>query len=396
MLQNNRRRKGGNGMQLKEINAINFRIYGAPAESAAGYEDAQQTLHDEDIRISSALWSYDEDVLVEPVTGVGVMFVRAEDGIIQKFLFDRMATIRAGVAFCILPYECRRAYRLYSRTERKVVPVTTVLSGTGFVPGLSIHTLYTVLYQEKEQHFTYHGDEYPFWEFLYVQKGQMEVEADGKAFELKQGQMIFFPPHKLHKQKSEGPNPLTFLSVTFDGEISHSDIIGSHPVYADDDCQKIIQSILKEDKEGDICADDMIVCELTRLMITVLRNIHADSIVTRIPPRLRVTVDNSYITECINLIHQNITGSITLPWLAKQLSLSPSYLSSLFKQKVGRSISEYVRLVRLEKVKDMIAEGRYTIAQISDVLGYCSPTYLSTEFKREFGISPKEYAKMIG
>ena len=42
-------------MQLKEINAINFRIYGAPAESAAGYEDAQQTLHDEDIRISSAL-----------------------------------------------------------------------------------------------------------------------------------------------------------------------------------------------------------------------------------------------------------------------------------------------------------------------------------------------------
>ena len=44
----------------------------------------------------------------------------------------------------------------------------------------------------------------------------------------------------------------------------------------------------------------------------------------------------------------------------------------------------------------MIAEGRYTIAQISDVLGYCSPTYLSTEFKREFGISPKEYAKMIG
>ena len=383
-------------MQLKEINPINFRIYGTPVESVEGYEDAQQTIHDEDIRISSALWSYDEDILVQPVTGVGVMFVRAEDGIIQKFLFDRMAVIRAGVKFCILPYECRLSYRLYSRSERKVTPVTTVLSGTGFVPSLSIHTLYTVLFQEKDQHFTYHGDEYPFWEFLYIQKGQMACELDGQSFELKQGQMVFFPPHKLHKQKSEGDSPLTFLSITFDGEISHADILASRPVYADDDCQKIIQNILTEDKDGDICADDMIVCELTRLLITVLRNIHADSIVTRIPPRLRVTVDNSYINECINLVHQNITGSITLPWLAKQLSLSPSYLSSLFKQKVGRSISEYVRLVRLEKVKDMIAEGRYTIAQISDILGYCSPTYLSTEFKREYGISPKEYAKMIG
>lgn len=382
-------------MQLKEINPINFRIYGTPVDSIEGYEDAQQTLHDEDIRISSALWSYDEDVLAEPVNGVGVMFVRAEDGIIQKFLFDRKAVIRAGVAFCILPYECRLAYRLYSRSERKVTPVTTVLSGTGFVPSLSIHTLYTVLYQEKEQHFTYHGDEYPFWEFLYIHKGQMDVEVDGKSFELRQGQIIFFPPHKLHKQKSEGKGNLSFLTITFDGEISHADILASHPVYADDECQKIIQSILREDKDGDICADDMIVCELTRLLITVLRHIHADSVVTRIPPRLRVTVDNSYITECISLIHQNITGTITLPWLAKQLSLSPSYLSSLFKQKVGRSISEYVRLVRLEKVKDMIAEGRYTIAQISDILGYCSPTYLSTEFKREYGISPKEYAKMI-
>lgn len=382
-------------MQLKEINPINFRIYGTPVDSIEGYEDAQQTLHDEDIRISSALWSYDEDVLAEPVNGVGVMFVRAEDGIIQKFLFDRKAVIRAGVAFCILPYECRLAYRLYSRSERKVTPVTTVLSGTGFVPSLSIHTLYTVLYQEKEQHFTYHGDEYPFWEFLYIHKGQMDVEVDGKSFELRQGQIIFFPPHKLHKQKSEGKGNLSFLTITFDGEISHADILASHPVYADDECQKIIQSILREDKDGDICADDMIVCELTRLLITVLRHIHADSVVTRIPPRLRVTVDNSYITECISLIHQNITGTITLPWLAKQLSLSPSYLSSLFKQKVGRSNSEYVRLVRLEKVKDMIAEGRYTIAQISDILGYCSPTYLSTEFKREYGISPKEYAKMI-
>ena len=95
------------------------------------------------------------------------------------------------------------------------------------------------------------------------------------------------------------------------------------------------------------------------------------------------------------MIHQHITDTITLPWLAKQLNLSPSYLSSLFKQKVGRSISEYIRLVRLEKVKDMIGEGRYTIAQISDIMGYCSPTYLSTEFKREFQMSPKEYAKMI-
>ena len=158
---------------------------------------------------------------------------------------------------------------------------------------------------------------------------------------------------------------------------------------------RIIQEIIREDRDGEIYADDMIVCDLGKLLITVTRNVHADTVITHIPNRLKVSVDNPYVSECIELIHQNITARISLPELASQLNLSPSYLSSLFKHKVGRSISEYVRLVRLEKVKDMIAEGRYSIAQISDILGYCSPTYLSTEFKREFQMSPKEYAKSL-
>ena len=139
----------------------------------------------------------------------------------------------------------------------------------------------------------------------------------------------------------------------------------------------------------------MITCQLTQLIITAMRNILSNAVVVKIPTRLKVTVDNKYVGECIDLIQSNITSTITLPWLAKQLNLSPSYLSSLFKQKVGRSISEYVRLVRLEKVKEMIGEGKYTIAQISYIMGYCSPTYLSTEFRREYDMSPKEYAKML-
>ena len=111
------------------------------------------------------------------------------------------------------------------------------------------------------------------------------------------------------------------------------------------------------------------------------------------PYRFGIGAEAIQILSLIHiLIHQNISSTITLPWLARQLNLSSSYLSSLFKQKVGRSISEYVRLVRLEKVKEMIGEGKYTIAQISYIMGYCSPTYLSTEFRREFDMSPKEYA----
>lgn len=382
-------------MLLKEINAVNFRSYGAVAQDTASFADAQQILYEDDVRISSVLWHYEDDVLVEPISGVGIIFIRSSDGVIHRFLLDQPIVINAEVEFCILPYECKLSYRLYTRGDRFVTPITNVLTGTGYVPNINVKTLYTAMYQEKSRPFSLRGEQHPFWELTYVHKGNMVCEVDGQTFELKQGQMIFFTPHQYHLQRSDGTVPLTFLTVTFDGDIAHTDMIANRTIYADDVCQKIIQEIIREEQEGEVYSDDMIICDISRLLITIVRNVRSDSVITRIPSKLKVTVDNNYIMECVELIHQHITDSISLPWLAKQLNLSPSYLSSLFKQKVGRSISEYVRLVRLEKVKDMIAEGRYTIAQISDIIGYCSPTYLSTEFKREFKMSPKEYAKML-
>ena len=359
------------------------------------YREFNQSVYEDDTRIRSSLWHFEKEVVLEPISGVGLLFVRTADSMIQKFLFDHPLLIHPGVQFALLPYECKLSYRLYYQSPKIITPTTNILTGRGFVPNINVQTLYTVLYQEKDKQFKFRGEEHPFWELTYVNKGKMICEVDGTTYQLNQGQMIFFAPHQFHVQQSDGKTPLSFLTVTFDGDIVSPDMLADRTIYCDEACLNIIRSIIREEKEGQIYGDDMITCELSRLIITAVRNLLSDAVVVKIPTKLKVSVDNKYVSECVDLIHQNITSTITLPWLAKQLNLSSSYLSSLFKQKVGRSISEYVRLVRLEKVKEMIGEGKYTIAQISYIMGYCSPTYLSTEFRREFDMSPKEYAKMI-
>lgn len=383
-------------MFLKEIDAVNFKQFGAPITDLSPYQSWHQTVYEDDIRTSSSLWHYETETVIEAVSGVGLLFVRTIDGKLQKFLLDQTVIIKPNVQFCALPWCDQFTYRLYSHSPKNITPTPNVFAASGFTPDISAKVLYTVLYQEKDRQFSFRGEEHPFWEFTYVNKGNMICEVDSTTYELKQGQMMFFAPYQFHRQRSDGKSPLAFLTITFDGNIVQPDHLANRVLYADESCLKIIQNIMQEERDEAVYGDDMILCDLTKLLITTVRNTRSDSVVTRIPTRLKVTVDNAYISECIDAIHQNISSSITLPWLAKQLNLSPSYLSSLFKQKVGRSISEYIRLVRLEKVKDMISEGRYTIAQISDIMGYCSPTYLSTEFKREYDMSPKEYAKMLG
>ena len=383
-------------MLLKEINRATFKQFGTPLRSLEPYEQWQQTLYEEDIRATSYLWHFNTEIVIAPISGVGLLYIRTEDSITQKFLLDQPILIRPNVQFAILPYdEVRLKYYIYSQSPKIITPTASTLTGTGFVPNVNVKTMYTILYQEKNKEFSFRGEKHVFWEFTYVNKGTMICSVDNVSYELKQGQMMFFAPHQFHEQRSDGKAPLSFLTVTFDGDIVHPESISNRVFTADDNCLHIIRSIIGEERENRLYSDDMIACEMTKLIITVVRNILTDSTSAKTPTTLKVSVDNKYIDTCMEVIHENITSPITLPWLAQQLNLSSSYLSSLFKQKVGRSISEYIRLVRLEKVKEMIREGRYTIAQISDMMGYCSPTYLSTEFKREYDMSPKEYAKMI-
>ncbi len=382
-------------MLLKEINPVIFKPYGVPLKNLDNYREYSCSTYEDDARVRSSLWHFEKEVVLEPVSGVGLLFVRTEDGIIQKFLLDQPVAVRPGVQFAVLPYECRLAYRLYYDSPKIITPTVNILTGQGFVPNIHVKTLYTVLYQEKDKQFQFHGEKHPFWELTYVNKGNMTCDVDGEPYQLRQGQMMFFAPHQFHQQKSDGKTPLSFLTLTFDGEMDKPELLTNRALFCDETSLNLIRSMIREEKESQLYGDDMIACQLTQLIITTMRNLLSNAVMTKIPTRLKVTVDNKYVGECIDLIHSSINSPITLPGLAKQLNLSPSYLSSLFKQKVGRSISEYVRLVRLEKVKEMIGEGKYTIAQISDIMGYCSPTYLSTEFRREYDMSPKEYAKML-
>lgn len=381
-------------MLLKEINTSNFKPFGIlPKQSVL--QKRTFDLYQQDVRTSSVLWYYPGRVFVIPEKGVGVIFIRAVDGTIHRFLLEQPICLDAGIEFCILPYEESFSYQLSADGERQQIPIAAILSATGFIPNILAKNLYSVRYREKEKQITCQEGPCPYWELIFVTKGTMICESDNQSFELKQGQMVFFAPHRPHRRRSEYRTSASFLTVTFDGDMVHIGSIANRPIYADELCHNLIRNIIEEDSSGEFYSDDMILALITRLVITVLRNIRSDTIVTRIPSSLKVEISNNYILDCLDIIHRSITETITLPGLAKKLNLSPSYLSSLFKQQVGRSISEYVRLVRLEKVKDMIGEGRYTIAQISEIMGYCSPTYLSTEFKREFHISPKEYARSL-
>ena len=76
---------------------------------------------------------------------------------------------------------------------------------------------------------------------------------------------------------------------------------------------------------------------------------------------------------------------------AERVNLSPSYLSKIFKDKSGKSFSDTLASIRMDKAKEMLDNPKYKSYDIAYFLGYDNPKNFSRAFKTYFNMSPSEY-----
>lgn len=79
--------------------------------------------------------------------------------------------------------------------------------------------------------------------------------------------------------------------------------------------------------------------------------------------------------------------------LAQELFISRSQLYRKIKALTGKSTSLYIRFVRLQKAKELLASNTLRISEVAYRVGFKSPVYFSQVYKDTFGESPTETRK---
>lgn len=72
-----------------------------------------------------------------------------------------------------------------------------------------------------------------------------------------------------------------------------------------------------------------------------------------------------------------------------------TYISHAFKRKTGMTLQAYILQVKMKKARELIAEGRWNISEIAQMLGYDSVQSFSKAFKRETGSSPTQFRSQL-
>ncbi|WP_452598369.1 helix-turn-helix domain-containing protein [Pontimicrobium sp. MEBiC01747] len=92
-------------------------------------------------------------------------------------------------------------------------------------------------------------------------------------------------------------------------------------------------------------------------------------------------------------ILKNVSYDYTLDQLSEESGLTQAKLQEGFKILYARTVTEYIRHVRLEAARDYINTTELNVSQIVYSVGFSSRSYFSKIFKAKYNISPSDYLK---
>lgn len=104
-------------------------------------------------------------------------------------------------------------------------------------------------------------------------------------------------------------------------------------------------------------------------------------------------VDRERLLRVRELLDREPGRHVTLPQLARGAGVNVNKLKSGFRQLFGKTVFEYLRVVRLAAGARRLSEGRDTISTIAQDVGFKSATHFAIAFRRRYGCAPHNYRR---
>ena len=380
------------------LNQLSFQQYGSidservTARNLAqkGVESRIMELH----ALDSAVYRSEGQVWVCNDSNMTVLSVSQDGKEYQHFYLDKVVCIKPGVCFTLSAYQETSTVQIAEEQPLEQVGVLTQEDKYRIRRRIDVSSIYTFFYHEKEKGFIFPGESHRPLELTYVDKGSIHSVADGKDMLLNQGDLVIYGPDQWHMQYADVDVSASYITISFDLEGEYPEQLLNRKFTIPQAAVPSLQQMLREYDRMDEYSEDLLICSLQSLLLTVLRE-QSSPAATKLRTTNAVNSENEIIRRAQQFISSHVREKLTVPLVARHVDVSPSYLTALFRKNLQISPGEYVRRVKLQESKQMIREDNMNFTEIAAALQYSTVHHFSRQFKDKFGITPTEYAKSV-
>lgn len=227
----------------------------------------------------------------------------------------------------------------------------------------------------------------------YVIKGKGYYYVNDRKYTVEANQGFLIRPHELTFYQADEDDPWTYLWIGFDGKkvktyLKYSGMDESNYTFSCSEMD-LLNSYVNQMLNHDTLShyNELSLQGLLFLFFAAL----AKS--AEIPYEEDVEVDNLYISKAIEYIQKNYQNPLLVTDIANYVSLSRTYLTTIFQQTLHMSPQQFVLKFRITKASELLIHTDLPINAIAHSCGYTDPLAFSKTFKKITGLSPSQYRK---
>lgn len=97
------------------------------------------------------------------------------------------------------------------------------------------------------------------------------------------------------------------------------------------------------------------------------------------------------VEKIIEMMREDVRGELSLGEFAQSVNLSVWRLCHIFKSDVGMPPIRYLRLLRMERAKDLLESSFLSVKEIAFQVGLNDESHFVRDFKSTYGFSPALY-----
>lgn len=101
----------------------------------------------------------------------------------------------------------------------------------------------------------------------------------------------------------------------------------------------------------------------------------------------------SYLVSKVFAVAPGLKQSVSVHEIAKMLNVSESTLTKHFKRETGMSIGDYREHLIMNKARQLLADGKLSIREIAEELGFADQFYFCKYFKHHQELTPSSYRR---
>lgn len=274
-----------------------------------------------------------------------------------------------------------------------------------------IDRLVTVRFLELSTEDVEVGETYDFWEFFYVDAGEISLDLSGAEFLLKQGDIGFCKPGTRYSLQGGAPNAARVFALSFfcdspdmrvffdkhgalPAELAHHMPMLMQTAYQ---CFEMpVQGLPREPLalklDAAFGAEQSFVNRFELFLIELARKEISPNTVPLVSKAL---LKDELVIRVITILEESIYQKLTMSQIVQDLNYSETYIARRFKSVCGQSIMSYYLQLRICESQRLIRETEKNFTEIAGILGFSDSQHFTKTFKRYVNLSPKEYLKSV-